>query len=462
MQPKLKAHCNKVIFWPQYGPTCWFNSVLISVFYGQHSRNLLYQISSKWDKSIEFYKMLRFVLKHKYLKSKKPEKDFHFFDIMKPENILQMIHRINGKYATENMGSHGAWEQLLIGKMYKLLGASYLMFENIGNDLYYDRRNHVILRPQTSTENFTYLMKPKKPSYIANKINKNKTPDVLLLNVSASDMYKNFYNSYQQYKIPITNDNIELLSMADNIKYNGQEYVLDSVILANWNKGKKTTDARNPNPTIRGHVIVGLTCNNKRYVYNGWTRLTRDPSKTGNNTRLVPCELMKYHWNFKKGKEFVINASNCTLPKASQYAKNNKACFSFTKGDRLLIYIKKDYVSKKQNIQDTPEYKSYQSYNSSDSNIKPRKTPECKQNEIRNPASNRCINKTTAVLKNLVKPDCPPGKYRHPVTNRCRKVPDTISYSPPKPKKTTKQLKNCPPGKLRNPLTGRCKTVIYN
>ena len=68
--PSLKPYCNRVIFWPQYGPTCWFNAVLIAVLYSQYSRNMLYKKISTWDKRIEFYKMLRFVLKHKYLKTK--------------------------------------------------------------------------------------------------------------------------------------------------------------------------------------------------------------------------------------------------------------------------------------------------------------------------------------------------------------------------------------------------------
>lgn len=45
--PELQSHCNRVIFWTQYGPTCWFNAVLIAIFYSQHSRNMLYDLSSK-------------------------------------------------------------------------------------------------------------------------------------------------------------------------------------------------------------------------------------------------------------------------------------------------------------------------------------------------------------------------------------------------------------------------------
>ncbi len=47
---------------------------------------------------------------------------------------------------------------------------------------------------------------------------------------------------------------------------------------------------------------------------------------------------MKYNWNPKIDFDFQLNAKNCTLDKLSD---NKNLAFSFAKGDKLLIYVKK-------------------------------------------------------------------------------------------------------------------------
>jgi hypothetical protein len=478
---ELKSYCDRVIFWPQYGPTCWFNAVLISVFYSQHSRNMLYKKSAEWDQKIEFYRMLRFVLKHKYFRSKNPEKDFKFFDAMKPENVLQMIHKINPKYATENMGTHGGWASIIISKLYKLLGIECLMFEVQDKKLLYDRRNHLLLGKKTDTNNFKAIPKVKRADYITNKLNRIKSPSVIIINLeSKKNNHQWFYNMQKQYEIPITQKNKNLLSLKDIIFYNGEEYVLDSVMPINWNIGdKNTADANN---IIQGHQIAGITCDNEKYVYNGWTRFTEDNAMkhAAGNTNTVqhrPCELMKFPWDIKTDKDFCINIKNCNLPNATPNDRKTKLCFSFGKGSRTLVYIKKNYVSHnlQQSLVNVPDYQSFADYRSTI-------YKQCPINKIRNPATNRCINNKTAVKKNLIKPtklndkpkpnnkkpkECPEGKIRNPMTGRCIKDPKrkTIDNNDKvkKPNKNVlnKKPKECPDGKIRNPMTGRCIKSPY-
>lgn len=106
-------------------------------------------------------------------------------------------------------------------------------------------------------------------------------------------------------------------SKADTIIYNGETYDLDSVILVT-----KTT---------KDHAITGITCHNKRYVYNGWI--------VANNS---PCELSRFHWDVKKEdvpeNDFCINPFECGLTMMT--AKKN--CFSFSHGERVLIYVKRN------------------------------------------------------------------------------------------------------------------------
>ena len=91
-----------------------------------------------------------------------------------------------------------------------------------------------------------------------------------------------------------------------------------------------------------GHVISGITCNNNKYVYNGWSSFSNDPAivnKDTINNLLSPCSLMKFDWDVNKDEEFCLNAEKCKL----DFVIDKKdLCFSFNKGERLLIYVKID------------------------------------------------------------------------------------------------------------------------
>ena len=134
-----------------------------------------------------------------------------------------------------------------------------------------------------------------------------------------------------------TNSNIipqqiisQINAMNDIIKYNNSEYELDSIILHNWN-----------HYTINiGHAIAGITCDKKRYVYNGWYSGTNDPAmqkKIGEFNK-THCPLMRYDWNPKINYEFHLNPVTCKL---DDYKNSKDIAFSFARGDRLLIYVKK-------------------------------------------------------------------------------------------------------------------------
>jgi hypothetical protein len=436
---------------------------------------MLYQMSDNWDMNVEFYKILRFVLKHKYLRSKNPEKDYKFFDIMRPENILQMIHKLNPKYATENMWTHASKSNIIISKLYKLLGASCLMFELGENkeNIYYDRRNHVtLIKKKTEKDLFMYDEKNKTDVYIKNKLNRLKNPDVLIVNTAGTQLDMSFYNYKPQYKLPYNDNTMQISSLQNSIQYNGETYLLDSVIISNYNK-----------PIIgRGHAIAGISCNNERYVYNGWTRFTQDTTmqianiaNVDNHVKLRPCELMKFEWNTMANSEFCIDLRKCMLPKKMEGEENKNLCFSFAKGERTLVYIKKALSEIVVQHDDIPDYKSYNSKvsNTQKSKKSQDKSTVCDNDKIKNPATKRCISKETAMKKNLVKSFviqrsepklkitkvCPEGKVLNPKTNRCIKIKANI-----KPKKASAKAntKVCPEGKVLNPKTNRCIKIKAN
>jgi hypothetical protein len=241
----------------------------------------------------------------------------------------------------------------------------------------------------------------------------------------------------------------------DNIEYNGEQYELDSVILNNWNT----------NSDLMDHVIAGITCENQRYVYNGWTRYTQDPTidKTKQKTfSKYPCELMKFNWNVKQNNDFCLNLQKCNLPKPAKNKKGDvisNLCFSFNKGDRILVYVKKsklDTVGDKKSIENIKSSIKSSMKSSSPKSIKKnnKQFEPCPDGKIRNPLTKRCVKIDGAVSKKLklVKVD------KSDKVNKVDKV-DKADKADKADAQKSKRSKPCPDGKFRNPITNRCKKM---
>ena len=415
--------CKKLVYWAQYGPTCWFNALLMAVFYSQFSRERVIQASKNWDNKIKIFKIFKHILKYKFVKSKNPEKDHKFFEKIKAENILKMLHNYDPMFVIDHSKNkkRGFSATLYIKSFYKMLGVNGLYFERVDNEtLEYSKKNHIDYQSIHLTEsNIKFASKPKTAEYVQNKL--KLVPDILF--VECQDNYKNIISPHCIIK------NKELASMNDTIVYNNNVYKLDSVLLNNWNN------------TIvkKRHSIAGITCNDERYVYNGWTRDTTDSTMVGNTTGLsVPCELMKYQWDVKRHQDFCINLKACKLNNLN--IGHKEMCFSFNKGKRVLIYVKQAVYDVNMHIIETPEYVSFG------------KSPKnCEDGKVLNPKTGRCIKvklpkaakAADALQKKLaVDKPCPPGKVLNPKTGRCIKA---------KP-----QEKDCPPGKVRDPVSKRC------
>jgi hypothetical protein len=369
MDDKKIPFCSRVVYWGQEGPLCWFNAILMAVLYSQRSRQVLLQHCDEWDMNNKVLKVFKHILKHKYIKSKEPTKDFKFFESISAPKVLKLLYNIKPKYLPEFFKDemNGYLPELYISKLYKILGIDNIMFHvfkssnmpSYNGELSYDKRNHiknlrVVPNPNKLLKQkmkIDYDIDSKSKEYIENKINKNKNPSVIIVNADVQ-----FHS--REYKLNITDDNKDLVSLKDVIMYNGEEYVLDSILLTNWNDVAIQS----------AHKITGLTCNNERYVYNGWTKTTQDPAMLQNNSqkkinqyRQRPCELMKFPWNTSNGNDFCLNTAKCNLDKPRKNGK--QLCFSFSKGDRNLIYVKRS-ISETEPLKGfsrTPDYRSFNS-----------------------------------------------------------------------------------------------------
>jgi len=333
---------SKIIVIPQYIDICWFNSILMSCFYSQQMRKLMIgKISKLWDNS-SLFKLFKTILKYNYDKTGKITL---LFNKIRPELILL---KVLTKYDNEllyNMKEYNQefnlkWENEYIRNFLKFCKVNYL-------DITYLTREKKILfnflkhfKPYIDDEEDILKTDIKLTAIdIEKERNEIKTiidniPDVLILTHTELNKAYNYNNIYT--KLLKTNRNYHIydasnfeinekskehiINYADEIILFDNIYKLDSVLISNYNK-----DIINS-----GHSIVGLHYKNNRYVYNGFNR-------TIENT---PCPLIKFNWNLRIDTSFCLDTDKCELPYPDDEDEVINECFSFNKGNRILVYVK--------------------------------------------------------------------------------------------------------------------------
>lgn len=83
--------CSQVITIPQFSGTCWFNAILMCLFYSQRMRNTLIDKMNTWNNT-PIFNLFRDILKNNFIKNKNGEEQYRFFHKFKPEKILEILH----------------------------------------------------------------------------------------------------------------------------------------------------------------------------------------------------------------------------------------------------------------------------------------------------------------------------------------------------------------------------------
>jgi len=339
-----KGICSRILTPKQVGPICWFMATFVAMFYSQRSRKILLNASKTWNTKNELFTLLKHVLDDQYLKTS--SEDYEKFRDDTFGEILSLLYKENSKafpYNPKTVDS-GFTPINYIGKLYKLLNVDYKIYEYsrgiFDSNLYYSFMNeefdNIRYRIVNGSIQKSYTPnKEVKYSDIEDKYKKEEVnpPQVLIINVSNNFTWtNNFYFTKFPHTIINEGDTKEnLTSMRDKIKYQGSEYNLDSVILENFNIRKN-----------HWHTIAGITCKRDKFLYNGWTRESMDPVMANKElTRNIPCELMKFDWNIRRGdNSFCLNTKKC-IPEILKFFNDDKLCFNFGFGDRILIYVRK-------------------------------------------------------------------------------------------------------------------------
>jgi len=329
--------CDKVITIPQTRGTCWFNTILMAIFYSQHSRKLFYHhFENKKDK---FSRIMNDIIKHNYIKK---EQTIEYFKFMKPENMLKYVDDKNKTLYEhfKDFKDYGYWPDLFLPFFLKSLNKKILDVIITDDNCYanfYSIFDRFIVKKQFNNTNYITLLSELYTNIDKWNIKDIEDPEYII--VHKGNAYSTVLSIINKNlpevitKLNLKNHNIHIkgiFELDNEIYHNGNKYILDSAIVGNYNK---------PKGIPIDHVIAGITCKNKRFIYNGWIRTTQDPSMPKNfGNKSLPCELMEFNWDVKKDTKFSLNPQFC---KIDTKLSPNSLYFSFNKIDKgLLIYVK--------------------------------------------------------------------------------------------------------------------------
>jgi len=342
---------------PQFSGTCWFNAILTIALYSQNVRKIMINNSKNWNKSNSFLMILKAILLKYY---NQPDKVQEFFNKIKPELILlKMIKTFNDKallnYFKQSLkqGNGLGFDPEFIVKFFKYIGIKTLdivvakrkglIYSNYNYYLNTDNEFSMVYNKRYGS--ISYYLKDIEPYLDKEKVKVKKqqifdetskiiedVPDILIVKheeLLEISKYKHFFQYHYLEEFNSSKYNFEVTGLNiydDYIILNGHTYKLDAVTLGDYDADI--------------HSIAGITCNYNRYVYNGWNSQSVDPALESNlfePEQSKPCALMKYNWNLRNMEDFCLNPKTCNL----DFIKDKqRLCFSFGKGNRILIYVR--------------------------------------------------------------------------------------------------------------------------
>jgi hypothetical protein len=361
--------CTQIITIPQFDNTniCWFNAILMSLLYSQHSRNLLLSIENGISKRRDkISKILDQILRRQIIKN---EYEDDYFKFMTSQRILKYFNIFSSKEQYLSILKTGHDSSFEIHKCIEKFGKTSLDLIVYNNKIYSNFKFiidelkillEIIKEKNKATENNKAEIEEKEREIIRQLILKIQSfnietvaynPDyiivhpVLYIPNTKTSRYDFIFlavlNILKQHnlidKILLDSYDISKNGIAefnDEITYNGETYILDSCILSNYNVIGNL-----------GHALTGITCNNNRYIYNGIYTNSRSTIDTSIISKRK-CDLIKYSWNINSPIDFCLNPIMCKAMYILPEIKDKVLCYSFNKGPRALVYVNKKDLKK--------------------------------------------------------------------------------------------------------------------
>lgn len=325
-----------IITFPLDHSTCWFNAIILTMFYSRYSRDLIKDalteiisnLDSHDDLNIIFYELLN-------LYESKDNKNKQFYDNkFKDINAINILKKLNTDYGSLfqlNVCEREMFEsELYIKNLYELFGVSCSMFtqlkngeicNSIYNNFFYNSKEGSLI-PQDFIPHFK---QKKDPTDIV----------VMILEDDNEELYHNNDFRYLRDSVPM---DLYRFGSRERVELNGYNYVLDSIIISNYNNNKR-----------ENHTICSIRINNDKYLYDG--RLKKTSVELDENGMMknfnIPCNLIRHDWSLNNNTDFMINPFGCGFIDPRNMIDQGTSdihLFNFSMGKRLLIYVKQDKI----------------------------------------------------------------------------------------------------------------------
>jgi hypothetical protein len=310
----------------------------MALFYSQGMRKVLMSKTKQWDMSPKLRKVFTDILKRRYKSAVMKQHAYLFFKVMSPEEILRILHEESPETFNFNPYKRiGYINVTYVPRLLTMFCVKTLHLDAVvkGKTLQlYLSVVYAGLNLKTVTHK-----KPTKKRLRYVRVYEDKKVDV---DVSDTDVVViKFFDPV----VRVTKENLfaELpladFESSDSLILAGREYVHDNMLLSNFNM----------NMCAKGHDIAGVTCENERFLYNGWTRSTIDPALKAikadtaiANASALPCELMPFDW-VQNRDDFCLDTAACGLRKAGPRDQKRKLCFNISKGNITFMLVSKKY-----------------------------------------------------------------------------------------------------------------------
>ena len=347
----VTSACEKLKTIPQFdsGGTCWFNALLTTVFFSDGMRKVMasvvpkLKLATKSKKKLEIFKILEDIIAAGEIESN-AEQIKKFYESLKPENIIKSLYATNKTlfYFDQNRqprGGHQAEVYLVQLLEFLRMKERVLFLVKQNNKHYFSRVNlfrfegrfnkrgekinlfkvykqgiqhalHEVNKPKSFVTKKTQI-KEREAEREANR-KEREAERILLFQEMVDDfdysevdavivMHKEF-DGEGALESPFWGPGVEVdfASTADpntmTLPDRGH-FKIDGLLLSNFN-----SDACN-----KSHQISGVSCNGKRYMYNGW--LVDNQNKSS-------CSLFEFDW-MKNNKSFCIDREKCNFGEAN-------------------------------------------------------------------------------------------------------------------------------------------------
>ena len=383
----VKVSCNETFTIPQPpgNPYCWFTALLAVLFYSDETSAFFKRIipglrkKTTSKKKLEIYDLIDELLSAKYIKNLQDFKKF--YTTLNPKNLLKQLHARDKKhfyFDPNRKGAKGYRSEEYLLMFFQFLGVhDKVLFLNKGEDKEgkikyffgvpnaYDFKSKII-----RGENVPYALERDKL----------KHPERFTMTLFRNLDFNKFEVILVTTGLPF-HPSLEVPCVVekDKLKFDSEQVVFkaDAVLLSNFNR----------DTCGKGHKIAGVTCNGKRYLYNGWTindkvKLQVDQIYKDQffHKLSTSCNLFEFDW-IKQKLNFCFDMSKCLITQPDK-TPQKEICYNIKKEKTTTVYVRVRQGKK----------------------VTKKGSPNVKLKDL------------------LKKPDCPPGKTRNPKTGRCVKV----------------------------------------